>query len=220
MGRKCGQKWGDLIAQAIALVIVIWGVRTGWVHENFRPFSLVLSGHLSLSSLSPAHHSWVTEHPSPPWQLRIPRSTGCRTIVPVNHHTPILPPLPRPCPTSLCEASAEVLRTNEDCWSWSYYTTTLESHCKKFLGSLSSTERTPKGKRFLSVESQHCKCESQFPKLNTTELYILNRWLLSRSVVKLCCIQGSLQWRKGIGSKIPLTTSQKPEGRAVIFHND
>ena len=54
VGRKCGQKWGDLIAQAIALVIVVLGVRTGWVHENFRPLSLVLSVTLLLP-LPPAH---------------------------------------------------------------------------------------------------------------------------------------------------------------------
>ena len=95
VGRKCGQKGGEQSAQAIALVRVVLGARKGWVHESLRPLSLVLSGSLS----TPAHRFLSHWAPQLSWQPRIPRSTGCRTEAPVNHHVPhyplcLHPPLP------------------------------------------------------------------------------------------------------------------------------
>ena len=63
---------------------MVLGGKKGWIHENLRPFSLVLWFHLCLLFLLPTTSS-VPEHP------RISRSIGCRTMAPVNHHVPNYP---------------------------------------------------------------------------------------------------------------------------------
>lgn len=158
VGRKCGQKWGDLIAQAIALVIVVLGVRTGWVHENFRPLSLVLSVTLLLP-LPPAHRFLSYWAPQPTVAAQDPQKHRVQDHCASEPPCPILPPSAQTLPSLWMWSSS---------WSsenhWGLLNLELLDHQPgkslwKIPGVFMQYRKSPKGEKII------CECRKSALKI-------------------------------------------------------